>query len=136
MPQHGGGRGAGARSGGSAPADTLPELPVGDVSSQIKWPDMNLIKELMTPWDPAGITLIGFPDRIKGANSAYGYFRIWITSYPRAYKSLDLGFQMFKADWRCFRLTIPLQMRLLVEQALYDLDYPWRSLCSGFGPLR
>lgn len=45
-----------------------------------------------------------------------------------AYKSFD----HFKSDWRWQRLLIPLQVRLFVEQVLWDRGLPWRSLITGF----
>ena len=42
----------------------------------------------------------------------------------------------FQRDWKWVRLLVPLQMRLMVEQVLWDKGIGWRKLVTGFGPVR
>ncbi len=46
------------------------------------------------------------------------------------------GPREFEADWKWIRLVVPLQMRLLVEQILWDKRGGWRDLVTGFGPVK
>lgn len=117
--------------------DTVTAAP--DAYSRIRWPDALRIQELIkTEW----IDLVGFSvprdwaGMTQSVKEVASIVRNWITSYRDNFSPVgNQGFQVFKQDWRYFRLSIPLQMRLIVEQVLYDLGYPWRSLCSGFGPI-
>lgn len=45
------------------------------------------------------------------------------------------SFRVFAAQWRYLRLVVPLQVRLLIEQLLYEKGEPWRSLVRGFKPI-
>lgn len=42
----------------------------------------------------------------------------------------------FEGDWKWLRLSVPLQVRLLVEQVLWDKRGGWRDLVTGFGPVK
>ena len=42
----------------------------------------------------------------------------------------------FERDWKWIRLVVPLQVRLLVEQILWDKRGGWRDLVTGFGPVK
>ena len=42
----------------------------------------------------------------------------------------------FEADWKWVRLVVPLQMRLMVEQILWDKKGGWRDLVTGFRPVK
>ena len=42
----------------------------------------------------------------------------------------------FEEDWKWLRLVVPLQLRLLVEQILWDKRGGWRDLVTGFGPVK
>ena len=46
------------------------------------------------------------------------------------------GPKEFEADWKWLRLMVPFQMRLLVEQVLWDKRGGWRDLVTGFGPVK
>ena len=46
------------------------------------------------------------------------------------------GPREFEADWKWLRLMVPLQVRLLVEQILWDKRGGWRDLVTGFGPVK
>ncbi len=46
-----------------------------------------------------------------------------------------LGFSAFRSRWAYVRQLIPLQSRLLVEQILWSMGPPWRSLLTGFNPV-
>ena len=46
------------------------------------------------------------------------------------------GPKEFEADWKWVRLMVPLQLRLLVEQILWDKRGGWRDLVTGFGPVK
>lgn len=46
------------------------------------------------------------------------------------------GPREFEADWKWIRLVVPLQVRLLVEQLLWDKRGGWRDLVTGFGPVK
>lgn len=41
----------------------------------------------------------------------------------------------FMADWKWMRLLIPLQVRLFMEQILWDRAGQWRQLVTGFRPV-
>lgn len=107
---------------------------------RIQWPDAMLLSALMrTEW----IDILGFKvpkdwkSSSQNAKEVYQIVRKWIVSYRDNFPMANQqGFQVFRVDWRIFRHTIPLQMRLIIEQALFDLGNPWRSLCSGFSPLK
>lgn len=45
------------------------------------------------------------------------------------------GFDRFVDSWKLGRQLVPLQGRLVMEQVLWDLGGPWRTLVSGFKPL-
>ena len=56
-----------------------------------------------------------------------------------ALRKLIEGYQgprEFEADWKWLRLVVPLQLRLLVEQVLWDKRGGWRDLVTGFGPVK
>lgn len=59
----------------------------------------------------------------------------WIDSYETNEKSPGEGFALFKSQWKVLRLGIGLQVRLLVEQVLYDRGSPWSRLCTGFNAI-
>lgn len=59
----------------------------------------------------------------------------WIDSYETNEKAPGEGFALFKRHWKLLRLGIGLQVRLLVEQILYDRGEPWSRLCTGFGSI-
>ena len=42
----------------------------------------------------------------------------------------------FEEDWKWIRLVVPLQLRLMVEQILWDKAGGWRDLVTGFGPVK
>lgn len=46
------------------------------------------------------------------------------------------GAAAFTKDWKWARLSVPLQIRLLVEQVLWDEGGEWRKLITGFGPIK
>lgn len=46
------------------------------------------------------------------------------------------GAAAFLEDWKWIRLAIPLQVRLAVEQMLWDRGGDWRKLVTGFSPVR
>ena len=56
-------------------------------------------------------------------------------SVRRVLGSYD-GPSAFQKDWKWARLLVPLQLRLLVEQVLWDKGEGWRKLITGFGPIR
>ncbi len=41
----------------------------------------------------------------------------------------------FEEDWKWVRIAIPLQVRLIVEQILWDRGGRWRELVTGFKPI-
>ncbi len=47
----------------------------------------------------------------------------------------DMGFSAFRSRWAYVRQLIPLQSRLLVEQILWSMGPPWRTLLTGFNPV-
>lgn len=51
----------------------------------------------------------------------------WVSEYEGDYPG-------FRLDWLVARMLVPLQVRLLVEQILYEKGEPWSKLCSGFSP--
>ena len=54
-------------------------------------------------------------------------------------RNLIEGYQTpreFEADWKWIRLAVPLQLRLMVEQILWDKRGGWRDLVTGFGPVK
>lgn len=46
-----------------------------------------------------------------------------------------MGFSAFRSRWAFVRQLLPLQGRLLVEQILWAMGPPWRSLLTGFNPV-
>ncbi len=46
------------------------------------------------------------------------------------------GPRAFEQDWKWLRLAVPLQVRLVVEQVLWDKRGGYRDLVTGFGPVR
>ena len=46
------------------------------------------------------------------------------------------GPREFEEDWKWVRLVVPLQLRLLVEQILWDKRGGWRDLVTGFRPVK
>lgn len=67
-------------------------------------------------------------DAIKIARAIYAEAYRWVQSYEN-------DFIRFKYDWKVVRQALPLQVRLTVEQVLWNEGPPWRSLCSGFLPV-
>ena len=53
--------------------------------------------------------------------------RSWMRSYRSAYH--------FQKEWKWIRLAVPLQLRLIVEQVLWDRGGDWRKLVTGFRPI-
>jgi len=48
---------------------------------------------------------------------------------------VDDGPVAYAVRWRTVRNMVPLQVRMLLEQAMWELGDEWRKLISGFGPL-
>lgn len=67
---------------------------------------------------------------------AYGVIRTWIEGYVEAERYPGEGWRTFAEDWRIVRMFVPLQFRLCAEQVLYDKGLPWRTMVSGFRPLK
>lgn len=44
--------------------------------------------------------------------------------------------RVFEKDWKYARLVVPLQIRLLIEQILWDKRGGWRDLVTGFNPVK
>lgn len=61
------------------------------------------------------------------ARAIYAAAYRWVMSYD--------DFQQFKLDWKVVRQALPLQVRLTVEQVLWNEGGRYRTLCSGFMPL-
>lgn len=59
----------------------------------------------------------------------------WIISYVQREMYEGQGFEEFKSDWRIFRVWCPLQVRLAVEEILWQLGPPYRKLITGFAPI-
>lgn len=59
----------------------------------------------------------------------------WIQSYKKRSPSDWVAYQRFHLDWKVLRVGISLQVRLLVEQVLYDEGEPWNRLVTGFLPM-
>lgn len=59
--------------------------------------------------------------------------KVWraLNAWVDEYKGNVLGFQH---DWVRARLFVPLQIRLAMEQILYERGGAYRTLVSGFGP--
>lgn len=73
----------------------------------------------------------GYEARITVALKVRNLIGSWLKSYVQR----PNGFEDFKRRWKYGRCCIDLQSRLMVEQILFELGNPWRSLVSGFGPL-
>ncbi len=69
---------------------------------------------------------------VKGAAHA-GRF---VAQVAIKYVSLYRTAREFESDWKWTRLVVPLQVRLLVEQVLWDKRGGWRDLVTGFGPVK
>ena len=54
--------------------------------------------------------------------------KLFVESYERP--------REFEADWKWLRLAVPLQVRLITEQVLWDKRGGWRDLVTGFGPVK
>lgn len=54
--------------------------------------------------------------------------RNWIRSYANP--------TSFQKDWKWLRLDVDLQTRLFVEQVLWELGGDYRTLVTGFGPVK
>lgn len=59
----------------------------------------------------------------------------WIEGYE-ANNSPRLAWLGFQYHWKILRVWVPLQLRLAVEQVLYQKGEPWSSLVTGFKPVR
>ncbi len=53
--------------------------------------------------------------------------------YARQMRSM--GFAAFRSRWAYARQLLPLQLRLLLEQVLWSMGPPWRTLLTGFNPI-
>lgn len=47
----------------------------------------------------------------------------------------QMGFSAFRARWAFVRQLMTLQGRLFIEQVLWAMGPPWRSLLTGFNPI-
>jgi hypothetical protein len=73
-------------------------------------------------------------EALKLARGARAICHSWLASYGGE-KDRE-AFDKFRRDWICLRVGIALQVRLMVEQLLYERGEPWSSLCTGFGPAK
>jgi len=72
--------------------------------------------------------------RIELCEEINRMIRDWVESYDTD-NAPGLGYRSFFYHWKIQRTFVPLQVRLAVEQILYDKGEPWRRLVSGFRPL-
>ena len=42
----------------------------------------------------------------------------------------------FQGEWQWARMLVPLQLRLIVEQVLWNRGRPWKDLITGFLPMK
>ena len=108
-------------------------------NSLIKYPDALLLQELLVTnlMDAFGVKIpVPIYDSINNAQKAYGLLMIWVRSYIKQYTNPDAAWSAFRLEWRTYRLVIPLQVRLMTEQVLYDMGYPWRAAYTGFNPMK
>lgn len=47
----------------------------------------------------------------------------------------SMGYSAFRSRWAFVRQLLPLQGRLLIEQVLWAMGPPWRTLLTGFNPV-
>lgn len=114
-----------------------------DDPSKIKYPNLNEVRILMTSTINFMVVQIApsATQCIQGSQKAAKLMQDWIRSYPDAYPAFNgvdavtRGYAMFVQEWLYFRHTIPLQLRLICEQILFDEGYPWRQLVTGFKPV-
>lgn len=74
-----------------------------------------------------GATKLGF--EIKAV------IRKWIDGYEQNYDVPEQGLEAFWVTWKVLRCWVPLQLRLAVEQVLYEKGGDWRRLVTGFRPI-
>ena len=71
---------------------------------------------------------------IRTAREVYHTLFRWVDSYEDRAPPGITGFNRFALDWAIYRLGISLQMRLMVEQVLWNKGRPWSTLVTGFRP--
>ena len=59
-----------------------------------------------------------------------------VANQVRAALSKYSSSKAFQRDWKWARLSVPLQIRLLVEQVLWEKGGDWKKLVTGFGPIK
>lgn len=86
------------------------------------------IKQLMAEVDAQGTLFVS--DTTQGLMNTIS--KIWdlLGRWVSEYESIAA----FKRDWVRARLFVPLQIRLAMEQLLWELGGDYRSLVTGFGP--
>lgn len=57
----------------------------------------------------------------------------WVRSYEE--RGGEVGKALFRRDWTFFRTWVPLQIRLAIEQILWNSFGEYRDLVSGFDPI-
>jgi len=73
--------------------------------------------------------------KVGEAKHIYGMFEAWVKGYQELERYPGEGYGVFYSDWKKVRMWLSLQERLCVEQVLFDMGRPWRSLVTGFVPV-
>lgn len=100
-------------------------------------PGLGLIQDLLNALtsDASAITK-AFGIEIILKKMRQGHFDSVIRETPEYGQLLrDIGFSAFRCRWAYVRQLMPLQSRLFIEQLLWTMGPPWRSLLTGFNPV-
>lgn len=120
--QYGDGGGGGNDTSFYQPTGITPDLDIWAVMQEIN------------ASSPAKTSIHSWLECMEHVNNVLDMIRTWVRGYELAFGT-NMGYESFRRMWKYGRLAIPLQVRLLVEQVLYEKGRPWSALCTGFQPV-
>lgn len=138
MPKHGTTTGRTASRQSSAGPFTGVSSQYVDLT-KIRYPDSTRVQILLrdTFVDILGTkVMVPFTALLKNSQELSQIMYSWIESYAQPGVPEERAYATFRMHWIYYRLVIPLQLRLMVEQLLYERGYPWRGLVTGFNPVK
>lgn len=102
----------------------------GDVNAPKPWLD---VQEIRQQQDYASSGASDYQDIVNATNKCVACIKSWLDAWDRRYGPSAVD--AFGLEWRYFRTCVSLQVRLLIEQVLYERGGGWRRFVSGFKPI-
>lgn len=123
-------RGGTPKRGGARPRGKTARTPVEDWTSKIEYKNISLLS-LNTVVEQMGKSP-RVSDALSIGRGALKEIREWVRSYDERNSNKLRAWMAFVEDWKVLRLGVSLQVRLYVEQVLWDAGGKYRELVTGF----